>query len=56
VDRVVDRPVEVAKPELVLVPVPLEATEEERRRAMARAARANGFTGYDEGLSKQAAD
>jgi hypothetical protein len=42
VDRVVVREVEVAKPELVLVPVPLEATEEERRRIMVRAAQANG--------------
>jgi hypothetical protein len=41
VDRVVERPVEVIRPELVLVPVPLEATEDERRQAMAHAARIN---------------
>ena len=38
VERIVVRSTEVVKPELVLVPVPLEATEEERRRIMERAA------------------
>jgi hypothetical protein len=38
VEKFVDRVVEVTKPELVLVPVPLEATEEERRRILSRAA------------------
>jgi hypothetical protein len=41
VEKVVERLVEVVRPELVLVPVPLEATEDERRQAMAHAARVN---------------
>jgi len=56
VDRVVDRTVEVVKPELVLVPVPLEAKEEERRRIMARAAQAHGIGTNDQAPFKQAAD
>jgi hypothetical protein len=40
VDRVVVREVEVVKPEIVLVPVPLEATEAARRHIMERAAHA----------------
>jgi len=51
VEREVVRQVEVVKPELVLVPVPLEATEEERRRIMARAARENGIGDNDPGQS-----
>lgn len=37
VDRIVQQRVEVAVPEPVLVPVPLEASEDERRRIMAQA-------------------
>ena len=42
VERVVVRSVEVPKPELVLVPVPLEATEGARRQIMAHAAQTIG--------------
>jgi hypothetical protein len=44
VDRVVEKIVEVIKPELVLVPVPLEATEAQRRRIMEMAAVEHGET------------
>jgi hypothetical protein len=45
VDRIVEKKVEVIKPEIILVPVPLEASEAARRDIMERAARANGANG-----------